>query len=74
MTRTDYRPEGYGQPVGILSHLLVPRTVRRAVHPVRTVRHAVTPRPIRRASYQLWAARHPARHVGYRAISRRRRR
>lgn len=35
--------------MGIVTRLLVPRTVRRAANPVRTARRAVTPRPIKRA-------------------------
>ena len=35
--------------MGFLSRLLIPRGVRRAMHPARTVRRAVTPKPIRQA-------------------------
>ena len=48
----------------------LPRSVRRAVHPVRTARHAATPRPIRRASYRWWTIRHPLRKATYRAEDR----
>lgn len=33
--------------MGFLSRLLVPRAVRRAVHPVRTAKNAVTPRSVK---------------------------
>jgi len=42
--------------MGIIGRLLVPRSVRRAAHPVRTARQAVTPRPIkqvRRAAFKV---------------------
>lgn len=39
--------------MGFLSRLLVPRGVRRAMHPVRTVRRAVTPRTVKRARRAL---------------------
>ncbi len=45
---------------------LLPRPVRRALHPVRTVQHRATPRPIRRATYNWWAIRHPVRRRLYR--------
>jgi hypothetical protein len=35
--------------VGFLSRLLVPRSVRRAVNPVRTLKSAATPKVIKRA-------------------------
>lgn len=39
------RPGGF---LGFLSRLLIPRSVRRATHPVRTARRAVTPRPVKK--------------------------
>jgi DNA-directed RNA polymerase subunit K/omega len=35
--------------MGFFSRLLVPRSVRRAVHPVRTLKSAATPRVVKRA-------------------------
>jgi hypothetical protein len=35
--------------VGFFSRLLVPRSVRRAMHPVRTAKRAVTPKAVKRA-------------------------
>lgn len=35
--------------MGFFSRLLVPRKVRRAVHPVRTARRAVTPKVVKKA-------------------------
>ena len=39
--------------VGFITRALIPRSVRRAVHPVRAVRRAVTPRPVKRAMRAL---------------------
>jgi hypothetical protein len=36
-----------------------PRSVRRAMHPVRTVRYAVTPRPVRQVSRALYTVTNP---------------
>ena len=36
--------------MGFLSRLLVPRGVRRAVHPVRAVKRAATPKVVKKAS------------------------
>jgi hypothetical protein len=47
--------------MGFLSRLLVPRGVRRAVHPARTVRRAVTPRSVKRARRAL----HPVSNATY---------
>ena len=55
--------------MGVLYRLL-PRPVRRAMHPVRTIQHRLTPRPIRRASYRWWQVRHPVRRRIYRAEDR----
>jgi hypothetical protein len=41
---------------GIISRLLVPRSVRRAAHPVRTARWAVTPRPIKKVRRAVYVA------------------
>jgi hypothetical protein len=48
--------------MGFLSRLLVPRGVRRAVHPVRTSRRALTPRSVKRVR----GAMHPISNAGYR--------
>lgn len=39
--------------MGFLSRLLVPRSVRRAMHPGRAVKRAVTPKAVKRASRAL---------------------
>jgi hypothetical protein len=52
-------------PMGFLSRLLIPRTVRRAAHPVRTAKRTVTPKSIKRARRAL----HPVSNAGY-AITR----
>lgn len=39
--------------MGFLSRLLVPRGVRRAMHPVRTARSAVTPRSVKKVRRAL---------------------
>jgi hypothetical protein len=39
--------------MGFFSRMLVPRSVRRAVHPVRTVKSAATPRVVKRARSAL---------------------
>jgi hypothetical protein len=39
-----------GSAVGFISRLLVPRSVRRAMHPGRAVKRAVTPRVVKKAS------------------------
>ena len=39
--------------MGFITRALIPRSVRRAVHPVRAVRRAVTPRPVKRAMRAL---------------------
>jgi hypothetical protein len=49
------------RPVGFLTRLLIPRKVRRAVHPVRTVKRAATPKSVRRARRAL----HPVSNAGY---------
>lgn len=47
--------------MGMLSRMLVPRSVRRAMHPVRTAKRAVTPRSIKRAQRAL----HPIDNAVY---------
>jgi hypothetical protein len=47
--------------VGFFSRLLVPRSVRRAVHPGRAVKRAVTPKPIKKVSRAL----HPVDNAVY---------
>lgn len=39
--------------MGFLSRMLVPRSVRRAAHPVRLARRSLTPRPVKRATRAL---------------------
>jgi hypothetical protein len=47
--------------MGFFSRLLVPRSVRRAVHPGRAVKRAVTPKPIKKARRAL----HPIDNAEY---------
>lgn len=47
--------------MGFLSRLLVPRKVRRAVHPVRAVRRAATPKVVKKAR----RAMHPIDNAVY---------
>jgi hypothetical protein len=47
--------------MGFLSRLLVPRGVRRAMHPVRTVKRAATPKAVRKARRAL----HPVDNIVY---------
>lgn len=47
--------------MGFFSRLLVPRSVRRAVHPGRAVKRAVTPKAIKKASRAL----HPVDNAVY---------
>jgi hypothetical protein len=47
--------------MGFFSRLLVPRGVRRAMHPARTVKRAITPKPIKRAR----RAMHPVSNAIY---------
>ena len=49
--------------MGFLSRLLVPRGVRRAMHPVRTVKRAATPKVVKKARRAL----HPVDNIVYRA-------
>jgi hypothetical protein len=50
-----------GVRVGFFSRLLVPRTVRRAMHPSRAVKRAVTPKAVKRARRAL----HPMDNAVY---------
>jgi len=47
--------------VGFLSRLLVPRGVRRAMHPARTVKRAITPKAVKKAR----RAMHPVSNATY---------
>jgi hypothetical protein len=49
--------------MGFLSRLLIPRSVRRAVHPGRAVKRAITPKAIKRAR----RAMHPIDNLQYSA-------
>jgi hypothetical protein len=49
------------RPVGLLTRLLIPRKVRRVVHPVRTVKRAATPKSVKRAR----RAMHPVSNADY---------
>jgi len=48
-----------GGDMGFLSRLLVPRSVRRAMHPVRTMKRAATPKLLKKARRAL----HPVDNV-----------
>jgi hypothetical protein len=50
-----------GGDVGFLSRLLVPRSVRRAAHPVRAVKRAATPKVVKQARRAL----HPVDNIVY---------
>jgi hypothetical protein len=47
--------------MGFLSRLLIPRGVRRALHPARSVKRAITPKSIKRARRAL----HPVDNAAY---------
>lgn len=47
--------------MGFFSRLLVPRSVRRAIHPGRAVKRAVTPKAVKRATRTL----HPIDNAVY---------
>jgi len=51
----------FGVRVGFFSRLLVPRSVRRAMHPSRAVKRAVTPKAVKRARRAL----HPIDNAVY---------
>lgn len=53
--------EAHPYNMGMLSRALVPRSVRRATHPVRTVKRAVTPKPIK----QVQRALNPVSNLKY---------
>lgn len=59
MTWAAARPTLRG--VGFFSRLFVPRSVRRAMHPVRSAKRAVTPKAIKRARRAL----HPVDNAVY---------
>jgi len=50
-----------GDHMGFLTRLLVPRSVRRAVHPGRAVKRAMTPKAVKRAR----RAMHPIDNLQY---------
>jgi hypothetical protein len=55
-------PVRFGEvDVGFFSRLLIPRSVRRAVHPGRAVKRAITPKPIKKARRAL----HPIDNAVY---------
>lgn len=39
--------------MGLLGRLFVPRTVRRAAHPIRTAKRAATPRVVKQAQHAM---------------------
>lgn len=47
--------------MGFFTRLLIPRGVRRAMHPGRTVKRAITPRPVK----QVRRALHPIDNLQY---------
>lgn len=47
--------------MGFFSRLLVPRSVRRAAHPVRTAKRAIIPKPVKKAR----RAMHPVSNAKY---------
>jgi hypothetical protein len=49
----------YARWVGIVKRMLVPRPVRKAMHPVRTTRRAITPRPIKKLTRGAFVVAHP---------------
>lgn len=51
--------------MGMLKHLLVPRKVRHAMHPISTTKHRLTPRAIQDITYTAWEIKHPIRHAVY---------
>jgi hypothetical protein len=60
-SRAYREPGQLGVDVGFFSRLLVPRSVRRAVHPGRAVKRAITPKPIKKARRAL----HPVDNAVY---------
>ncbi|HEX9089713.1 MAG TPA: hypothetical protein VF867_19635 [Arthrobacter sp.] len=53
--------------MGFFTRRLIPRKVRRLVHPVRAVKRAVTPKPIKKALRAVSTVRSPVRAAGYAA-------
>lgn len=49
--------------MGLFSRVFVPRSIRRAIHPVRTVKRAATPKSIKKARRAL----HPMSNAVYQA-------
>lgn len=47
--------------MGFFTRLFVPRSVRRAMHPVRTAKRAVTPKPVKKLQRSL----HPVSNLEY---------
>lgn len=60
--------------MGFLSRLFIPRTVQRALHPVRSakraVRKAVVPKSVRQVSYAASQIANPVSALKYHAIER----
>lgn len=60
--------------MGFLSRTLVPRSVRRAAHPIRTtksaVRRAIVPKPVRKAMYVKGQLTHPLSSLSYHLVER----
>ncbi len=60
--------------MGFLSRTFVPRSVRRAAHPVRSAkrvaRKAVVPKPVRQASYTISQVKHPVSSASYHLVER----
>ncbi len=60
--------------MGFLSRLFIPRSVRRALHPVRSakraVRKAVVPKSVRRVTYAAGQIANPVSALKYHAIER----
>lgn len=55
--------------MGFFSRRLIPRSVRRAMHPVRsakrTIRKAVVPKPVRKAMWTAHQVSHPVSSLSY---------
>jgi hypothetical protein len=60
--------------MGFLSRLLIPRSVRRAAHPVRSakriVRKVVVPKSIRKVTYAASQVANPLSSLAYHAVER----
>src|SRR5450759_2551555 len=74
MSREEKPTRGQRQRVGYFTRLIVPRRVRRGVHPVRSakrvVRKVVVPKSVRRAMYAAKQIANPISAVKYHAIER----